>query len=156
MTRKVYRTAMGKDIDLGALLLQNESVRAVGNMNVNARGDILGANNQVIDPKNRQVQRQYQRTVTNVTDEAQVHTSTVSAKAAASRASAESTVDTTSLDVTGPVDLFPVEAPPPVTDDPSVPITGGLAAAIARSRTIKQEKEKTLREQQQAQGIRKI
>ena len=39
MTRKVYKSAMGQPIDLGALLLQNEQDRAVGNMNVNARGD---------------------------------------------------------------------------------------------------------------------
>jgi hypothetical protein len=61
MTKKIYKTAQGKTIDLGALLLQNETVRAVGNMNVNARGDLLDSNNQVIDQKNRQVQRQYNR-----------------------------------------------------------------------------------------------
>ena len=32
---KMYRSSQGKGIDLGALLLQNETVRAVGNMNVN-------------------------------------------------------------------------------------------------------------------------
>jgi hypothetical protein len=61
MTKKIYKTAQGKTIDLGALLLQNETVRAVGNMNVNARGDLLDSNNQIIDQKNRQVQRQYNR-----------------------------------------------------------------------------------------------
>lgn len=62
MTKKIYKTAMGKTVDMGALMLQNEHVRAVGNMNVNARGDLLDSNNQVIDQKNRQVQRQYNRT----------------------------------------------------------------------------------------------
>lgn len=61
MTTKVYKTAQGQSVDIGALILQNETVRAVGNMNVNARGDLLDSNNQVIDQKNRQVQRQYQR-----------------------------------------------------------------------------------------------
>jgi hypothetical protein len=37
--RRTYRTSQGKTVDLGALLLQNENVRAVGNMGVNARGD---------------------------------------------------------------------------------------------------------------------
>jgi hypothetical protein len=34
--------------------------------------------------------------------------------------------------------------------------TGGLAAAIARNREVKQELEKTRRQQQQASGLRKI
>jgi hypothetical protein len=58
MTSKVYRTAQGKAVDLGTIMLQNEHVRAVGNMNVNARGDKLDHNNQVIETKPRQIQRQ--------------------------------------------------------------------------------------------------
>jgi hypothetical protein len=61
MTNKVYRTAMGKAVDIGALLLQNENVRAVGNMGVNARGDVVDSHNRVIDSKNRQIKRQNQR-----------------------------------------------------------------------------------------------
>lgn len=61
MTRKVYKSAMGKTVDLGALILQNEQVRAVGNMGVNAAGDVVDSNNQVIDQRNRQVQRQYNK-----------------------------------------------------------------------------------------------
>ena len=82
MTRKVYKSAMGKAVDLGALLLQNEHVRAVGNMNVNARGDLLDGANKVIEQKNRQVQRQYQRSATNVSSDAPVHSSTRNAKQA--------------------------------------------------------------------------
>lgn len=52
---------MGKAVDIGALLLQNENVRAVGNMGVNARGDVVDSNNRVIDKKNRQIQRQNRR-----------------------------------------------------------------------------------------------
>ncbi len=61
MTSKIYKTSQGKTLDLGSLILQNETERAVGNMNVNARGDLLDANNKVIDQKNRQTQRQYSR-----------------------------------------------------------------------------------------------
>jgi hypothetical protein len=75
MTSKVYRSAQGKSVDLGTIMLQNEHVRAVGNMNVNARGDKLDSNNQVIDTKPRQIQRQTART-TNVSAEP-VHTSAV-------------------------------------------------------------------------------
>jgi hypothetical protein len=68
MTQKVYRTAQGKIVDLGALQLQNEHVRAVGNMNVNARGDLVDANNRPIRTKNQQVARQYQRQTSNVSN----------------------------------------------------------------------------------------
>ena len=63
MTQKTYRTAQGKLIDMGKLMLQNEQVRAVGNMGVNARGDILDDKNQVIASKPQQVKRQYDRQV---------------------------------------------------------------------------------------------
>lgn len=61
MTRKIYKTAQGKTVDMGALILQNEQVRAVGNMGVNAAGDMIDSNNQVINQRNRQVQRQYNK-----------------------------------------------------------------------------------------------
>ena len=66
MTDKIYKTAQGKKIDLGALILKNEKIRAVGNMGVNARGDVIDDANRVIDPKTRQVQRQVNKTVSAV------------------------------------------------------------------------------------------
>lgn len=65
MTNKVYKSAMGKTVDLGALILQNEQVRAVGNMGVNAAGDFVNESNKVIDARNKQVQRQYKRQTNN-------------------------------------------------------------------------------------------
>jgi hypothetical protein len=60
MTNEVYRSANGKTVDMGALRLQNEKVRAVGNMRVNARGDVINDNNEVIRTRNEQVDKQYQ------------------------------------------------------------------------------------------------
>jgi hypothetical protein len=161
MTRKVYKSAMGKEVDLGALLLQNEQVRAVGNMNVNARGDVLDSANRVIDSKNRQAQRQYQRTVSNVSSDAVVQTSTRSAKQAAATAVVPSDLSTAEKEMLAEFDfveeITPVAEPEPLPENVFPPTgEGGLAAAIARSRLIKQEKEKTLREKQQSQGLRKI
>ena len=79
MTGKLYKSAMGKTVDMGSLLLQNERVRAVGNMNVNARGDRLDSSNNVIETKNQQVQRRYNRQ-TNVSA-GPAGTSTISARA---------------------------------------------------------------------------
>jgi glycine cleavage system H lipoate-binding protein len=65
MTKSVYRTAQGKMIDMGKLVLQNESIKAVGNMNVNARGDLVDDHNRVIASKSQQVNKQYNRQVSN-------------------------------------------------------------------------------------------
>lgn len=150
MTSKIYRSAQGKSIDLGTIMLQNETVRAVGNMKVNARGDKLDNNNRVIETKPRQIQRQNAR-ATNVSD-APVHTSGNKAK----RAQAEHYHH---QHETTPQEETPhVVAHPPVQDivAPSRIPEGGLAAAIARQREVKQELEKTRRQQQQAHGLRKL
>ena len=55
MTQKTYRTAQGKVVDLGAMMVQNETVRAVGNMSVNARGDIIATRGEQV---NRHLNRQ--------------------------------------------------------------------------------------------------
>ena len=60
-----YRTAMGKTVDMAALAARNEKVRAVGNMNVNARGDTIDALGRVITPVTKKVGEGYQKTVTN-------------------------------------------------------------------------------------------
>jgi hypothetical protein len=63
MTNEVYRSANGKTVDMGALRLQNEKIRAVGNMRVNARGDVIDDNNEVIRTRNEQVSKQYQEQI---------------------------------------------------------------------------------------------
>ena len=78
MATKIYKSAMGRVVDLGALILENESTRAVGNMKVNARGDIIDGANRVVETKPRQVQKQYQRQTTNTT----AHVPTSSTRAA--------------------------------------------------------------------------
>ncbi len=62
---KQYTTAMGKSIDMEALALRNEKVRAVGNMNVNARGDIIDSNNQIINDVTKRVNGLYNKTTVN-------------------------------------------------------------------------------------------
>lgn len=58
-----YRTAQGKMVDMSRLAAKNEKVRAVGNMNVNARGDIVDSNNQVIKDSTKRVKNNYQKAV---------------------------------------------------------------------------------------------
>jgi hypothetical protein len=121
MTRKVYRTAQGKIVDLGALQLRNENVRAVGNMKVNARGDLIDSSNRPIDTRNRQVARQYSRQTTNVSRE----------PVRASQADRPAVPDT-------PEDFLDDFVKPEPTPTQSAP-AAGLAAAIARAREIRQD-----------------
>ena len=56
--RKLYRTMQGKMVDIEKLRAANENTRAVGNMNVNARGDVLGPGNTIVRSK-EEVMREY-------------------------------------------------------------------------------------------------
>ena len=125
MTRKVYRTAQGKIVDLGALQLRNENVRAVGNMKVNARGDLIDSTNRPIDSRNRQVAKQYNRQTTNVTD-TPVRSSQQSVSAAPPAPPEDFQDD------------FVKTAEASAAKQPSEPAVG-LAAAIARAREIRQD-----------------
>lgn len=68
MNKRVYKSAQGKTVDMGRLLAQNEQVRAVGNMGVNARGDLVDDYNNVIASKPAQVNHQYNQQVKNHKD----------------------------------------------------------------------------------------
>jgi hypothetical protein len=48
---KLYTSMRGKEVDLEKLNLKNETVPAVGNMKVNARGDELGAGGKIVRTK---------------------------------------------------------------------------------------------------------
>jgi hypothetical protein len=159
MTRKIYKTARGKDVDLGALLLQNENVRAVGNMNVNARGDVLDSSNKVIDQKNRQVQRQYQRQSTAAPAAPRtVVSSTRQAKQMKQNTVMPAPVLDEELDNYDdlPEDNNEVaveeSTPPPRLEIPA----GGLAAAIARAKTVEQTLDKTPRQLRQEARLKKL
>ena len=56
--KRMYRTMQGRMVDIEKLRAANEGVQAVGNMNVNARGDVLGAGGKVVTSK-AQVMKQY-------------------------------------------------------------------------------------------------
>lgn len=56
-----HKTAQGKMIDMDALRAKNEHVRAVGNMRVNARGDIIDAYGKVINDSTKRVNEHYMR-----------------------------------------------------------------------------------------------
>jgi hypothetical protein len=213
MATKVYKSAMGRVVDMGALMLENENTRAVGNMKVNARGDKIDVANKVTETKNKQVQRHYQRQVTNTTEQVpttstkaakQQHAQKKSAKekiakdtnvpVASSRAGTqrakekvvkedvlepkqveykledlveslpeiESMEELAELEATipelvnDPV-IEPIAEPAPVEPEKAAIPRGGLAAAMAKSQSVKQELMKTQRQLAQGKpGVNKI
>ena len=66
--KKMYRTMQGRMVDIEKLRAANESVQAVGNMNVNARGDVLGAGGQVVTPKEQIIKKYYEQPKGMVSD----------------------------------------------------------------------------------------
>ena len=56
-----YRTMQGKMIDMDKLASQNEQTLAVGNVKVNARGDLLGEGGKIVK-KREEVMAEYYET----------------------------------------------------------------------------------------------
>ena len=55
---KTYRTANGQNVDFGAMMLANETAPALGNMNVNARGDEIAPDGSIVKSR-EEVMREY-------------------------------------------------------------------------------------------------
>jgi len=191
---KTYRTANGGKVDLGALILSNENTRAAGNMGVNARGDKVNSNNEVIETRNEQIQRTYDMAVNNQPVDELPPTSIKHAKKLEKeRAIIEKREANPSAVKQRPTkaelrkikkdlpeatkDPLPVkekESLPSAVDDAAEVMSrpekvvqpaqtlkkvpqGGLAAAIAKAKEIKEEPEKTARQMQQEQkGVKRI
>lgn len=138
MTRKTYRTAQGKQIDLGALQLRNENIRAVGNMNVNARGDLIDSWNQPIKSRNQTVGKTYENQVSRIRDENILQDPKDPALSAEKPATRKVAVTQPEVIVKPPED-FDDDFQRPDAPDEQTQDSSGLAAAIARARQIRQE-----------------
>ena len=66
--RRMYRTMQGRMVDIEKLRAANETVRAVGNMNVNARGDVLGPGGQIATTKANVIAKYYEQPKGKVDD----------------------------------------------------------------------------------------
>jgi len=58
--KRMYRTMQGRMVDIEKLRAANETVQAVGNMNVNARGDVLGPSGQIATKKETVIKKYYE------------------------------------------------------------------------------------------------
>ena len=131
MTKKVYRTAQGKLVDLGALEVQNEHVRAVGNMNVNARGDKLDADGNIISTRSQQVNRNLNRTTNATAGPIPASSRSQKEDAAAVRAAEQEKIEKARAQRQAARE----QGVAPAVEQPAV----GLAAAMARAAKITDE-----------------
>jgi hypothetical protein len=60
---KSVKTARGRTLDMSALAAKNETARAVSNVPVNARGDIIDSRGNVTIPQEKVSQQYYKNTV---------------------------------------------------------------------------------------------
>jgi len=133
MANKTYTTATGQQLDMQSLVLSNEKVRAVGNMNVNARGDVIDNQNKTTSPRAAQVSKSYRKQIGKTVQDAPIVSSKKAAKLAA-----EQVVDVPAKII---ADLEEAPVKPkvkakakvkPKTTKADVP-TSGLASAIAKA-----------------------
>lgn len=156
---KVFRTAMGKQIDVDYLALKNEHVIAVGNMRVNARGDELGPGGKIVKTKD-QIMKEYYALNTPVATDPMDNVQQPEPKKATvakpqQRAQADVIPEPIVEEVVfnpnsgleevdeGPVAL-PVEQPPveqvlATPEEPAAPaLRGSMASAVAKPATVTQ------------------
>ena len=149
MAQRIYRTAQGKKVDMGALLLKNEDVRAVGNMGVNAKGDLISNSNTTTSSRDEQVNQQYRKQIRNQIIDVPI-----------SKQPAPVIKDEPEM-----IEGFDNEGiAQPVVEEKVVPepaatkkTGGGLASAIAKAREVEQKKIQTPREESRSnKGVKKI
>jgi hypothetical protein len=60
MAKKIYRSMKGKEIDMESLMSRHATMPAVSNVKINARGDELGPNGEIIRKREEIVSDYYQ------------------------------------------------------------------------------------------------
>jgi outer membrane biosynthesis protein TonB len=176
---KKYRSARGKNVDLSQVLHDNENVRAVGNMNVNARGDTIDSQNNTVQSRNDRVKNAYRKQHKKQVSDDSVPASSSKSKLdkvpkKATRAKVKPAPAPKPVEVPKvkeepkPVEVPKVKEAPKPVEVPKVkeapkPVEetntnqGGLAAAIAKARESKQELMKTERQQaRESEGVKRI
>lgn len=63
MARNIYQTAQGLQVNIDQMRILNEKSVAVGNMQVNARGDQVSRSGEIIKPRNEIMKDHYSRQI---------------------------------------------------------------------------------------------
>ena len=137
MVQKVYRTAQGKTVDFGAMAAKNEKVRAVGNMAVNARGDRIDNQGNIIATRSQQINKNLNRqTNANASADAAANRAQAAADAEKQRLAEQDKLEQARLARQAARQAV-AKGEKPATNS-EIPASG-LAAAMARAAQIKDE-----------------
>lgn len=66
---RIYKSMQGREVDMEALLTRNETMPAVGNVRVNARGDELGPDGRIIRTRENILSEYYENDPTSISDD---------------------------------------------------------------------------------------
>jgi hypothetical protein len=128
MSKRVYKTANGRVINIDAIMAQNEESIAVGNMRVNARGDELGPGGRIERSRDK-VMADYYKLNTPVASD---HVPTP--REAARRDLVDDWIEPAPIiEEIEPQEEIPVE---------TRPLRGSLASAVAKSQPPKEPESK--------------
>jgi hypothetical protein len=131
---KIYKTAMGKSVDIDSVRISNENEIAIGNMKVNARGDKLGPGGQVIQNRNQVMDQHYRMHSPVAGNSDQMVQQQIRQGADVAQGQAFNPVPVPDIDPSG--ESFD----PPQDPVPSQPqMRGSLADSIAREVTVTQD-----------------
>jgi hypothetical protein len=167
---KTYRTSSGQQVDFGALLLNNETVPALGNMNVNARGDEIAPDG-TITKSREEIMREYNELNTMVPQDGAIPEGTgleadddwqdweppVTAPEPAPVANMSVPTETVEVAVKTPVGTnVGKQIEEKATEEPKTP-TGGLAAAVAAAKKPESNVQQSAQTQEKENpGVRRI
>ena len=104
--KRMYRTMQGRMVDIEKLRAANETVQAVGNMNVNARGDVLGPGGKVVTTKANVIAKYYEQPKGAVDDTPARNRQTPAAKPSAEVKKTAVTPVAPKPEVSKPVETF--------------------------------------------------
>jgi hypothetical protein len=132
---KIYKTARGKTLDMDKIKLSNETVTAVGNMKVNARGDKLGAGGKVVAGRNQVMDKIY-----SVESSSGGYSPNDPTTFAARKAEIESGRAKQLHDLaTNLIQSGSIESAPPAQSADKPATRGSLASSVAKTTTVVQE-----------------
>tara|TARA_Y100001937_G_scaffold15050_1_gene20442 strand:- start:1086 stop:1685 length:600 start_codon:yes stop_codon:yes gene_type:complete len=131
---KTYRTSSGKTVDFGALLLANETAPAIGNMNVNARGDEIDPAGNITKSR-EQIMREYNELNTMVPSDDKIPEGTgISADEDWKDWEPPKTVETSSV---------PIQPVIPNTPPPPIPTKEPAPEPIKEPEPVKQKQDES-------------
>jgi hypothetical protein len=141
---KIYKTAQGKNVDIDALRLANESAIAVGNIKTNARGDELGPGGVIVKTRNQLVNEYYQSNAVYTKER-------VDAQRTAEQQARSGSITAPQADQEPMLDPLIAEQDAQMDEQPQ--LRGKLADAVAKSATVDQ---KLIQPRNKANGVKRM